>query len=50
MLSKLGLFKTIYTPKVNINIHAKSQAGNIWVKYIMTIQKGQSWKKINEGS
>ena len=29
MWSKLGLFKTIYTPKININIHAKSQAGNM---------------------
>ena len=29
---------------------AKSQAGNIRVTYIMTTQKGQSRKKINQGS
>ena len=29
---------------------AKSQAGNRRVKYIMTTQKGQSRKKINQGS
>ena len=26
---------------------AKSQAGNIWVKYIMATQKGQGRKKIS---
>ena len=26
--------------KINRNIQAKSKAGNIWVKYIMTTQKG----------
>ena len=29
------------------NVKAKSQAGNIWVKDIMTTQKSQSWKKIS---
>ena len=29
---------------------AKSQAGNIGVKHIMTIQKGQTQKKISQGS
>ena len=31
-------------------LKAKSQAGNIWVKDIMATQKGQSQKKISEGS
>ena len=36
--------------KVHIySVKAKSQAGNIRVKYIMTTQKGQSRKKINLG-
>ena len=29
------------------SVKAKSQAGNILVKYIMTTQKGQSRKKIS---
>ena len=29
------------------NVKAKSQAGSIWVKDIMTTQKGQSRKKIS---
>ena len=29
------------------SVKAKSQAGNIWVKDIMTTQKGQSQKKIS---
>ena len=29
------------------SVKAKSQAGNKWVKYIMTTQKGQSQKKIS---
>ena len=29
------------------DVKAKSQAANIWVKYIMTTQKGQSQKKIS---
>ena len=43
----------MYAPKINMNgIHifsdkAKSQAGNIRVKYIITTQKGQSRKKIS---
>ena len=42
----------MYAPKININesthsVEAKSQADNIWVKYIMTTQKGQSQKKIS---
>ena len=42
----------MYAPKININeriysVKAKSQAGNIRVKYIMTTQKGQSRKKIS---
>ena len=32
------------------SVKAKSQAGNIRVKYIMTTQKGQSRKKISYGS
>ena len=37
--------------KVHIySVKAKSQAGNIRVKYIMTTQKGQSQKKISQGS
>ena len=32
------------------SVKAKSQTGNIWVKYIMATQKGQSRKKIMEGS
>ena len=36
--------------KVHIySVKAKSQAGNIRVKYIMTTQKGQSRKKITLG-
>ena len=36
--------------KVHIySVKAKSQAGNIRVKYIMTTQKGQSRKKISKG-
>ena len=36
--------------EVNIySVKAKSQAGNIWVKYIMTTQKDQSQKKISQG-
>ena len=31
------------------SVKAKSQAGNIRVKYIMTTQKGQSRKKISQG-
>ena len=35
--------------KVHIySVKAKSQAGNIIVKYIMTTQKGQSRKKISQ--
>ena len=33
--------------RVHIVYKAKSQAGNIRVKYIMTTQKGQSGKKIS---
>ena len=34
--------------KVHIySVKAKSQAGNIWVKDIMTIQKGQSHKMLS---
>ena len=33
--------------RVYIVYKAKSQAGNIRVKYIMTTQKGQSQKKIS---
>ena len=29
------------------SVNAKSQAGNLSVKYIMTTQKGQSQKKIS---
>ena len=29
------------------SVKAKSQAGNIRVKYIITTQKGQSWKKMS---
>ena len=32
------------------SVKAKSQAGNIWVKYIMTAQIDQSQKKISLGS
>ena len=32
------------------SVNAKSQAGNIRVKYIMTTQTGQSRKKISYGS
>ena len=32
------------------SVNAKSQAGNIWDKDIMTIQTGQSQKKISSGS
>ena len=32
------------------SVQAKSWAGDIWVKYIMTTQKSQSWKKISKGS
>ena len=32
------------------NVKAKSQAGNIWAKDIVTTQKGQSQKKISHGS
>ena len=42
MQSKYGLFKIIYSSKININNQAKNQAGNISVKYIITTQKGQS--------
>ena len=31
----------------HISVKAKSQAGNIRVRYIMTTQKGQNQKKIN---
>ena len=43
----------MYAPKINMNekniytVKAKSQAGNIRVKFIMTTQKGQSRKKIS---
>ena len=45
----------MYAPKINMNgsthstysVKAKSQAGSIRVKYIMTTQKGQSQKKIS---
>ena len=44
----------MYAPKINMNgsthiysVKAKSQAGNIRVKYIMTTQKGQSRKKMS---
>ena len=36
----------VYIHRVN----TKSQASNRQVKDIMTIQKGQNWKKINQGS
>ena len=45
MRSEKGLFKTMYAPKIHINIQAKSQAGNILVKYITITQKGHSQKK-----
>ena len=32
------------------SVQAKSWAGDIWVKYIMATQKGQSLKKISWGS
>ena len=32
------------------SVETKSQAGNIWVKYIMTTQKSQGRKKISQGS
>ena len=32
------------------SVKAKSQAGNIWVNYIMRTQKSQSQKKISKGS
>ena len=36
--------------KVHIySVKAKSQAGNIRVKYIMATQKGQNQKKISKG-
>ena len=43
----------MHAPKINVNgsthisVKAKSQAGNIRVRYIMTTQKGQNQKKIN---
>ena len=43
----------MYALKINMNgitqysVKAKSQEGNIRVKYIMTTQKGQSQKKIS---
>ena len=45
----------MYAPKLNMNerahisAKAKSQAGDIRVKYIITTQKGQSRKKISYG-
>ena len=32
------------------NVNVKSQTGNIWYKDITATQKGQSQKKISEGS
>ena len=32
------------------SVKTKSQAGNIWVKYIMTAQKDQNQKKNSQGS
>ena len=32
------------------SVKTKSQAGNMWVKDIMTTQKGHSWKKISQRS
>ena len=31
------------------SVKTKSQAGNIWVKYIMPAQKDENQKKIREG-
>ena len=33
--------------EVHISGKAKSQAGNIWVKHIVTTQKGQNQNKIS---
>ena len=46
MHSKLMRMKVHIYSSVNV----KSQAGNIWDKDIKTTQKGQSQKKIGEGS
>ena len=48
--SRLCMHQKLTWMKVHIySAKAKSQAGDIRVKYIMTTQKGQSQKKINLG-
>ena len=42
--------KSIWMGVHTYSVKVKSQAGDIRVKYIMTTQKGQSWKKISERS
>ena len=44
------MHKKLMSVEVHIySVKTKIQAGNIWVKDIMTTQRGYSWKKITQG-
>ena len=50
-LSRGFMYQKLMWIEVHIYcVKAKSQAGNIWDKYIMTTQKDQSLKKISKRS